>query len=424
MSSEKKDKPRKRAKQVVGLALLVLLGLGLLLVTTDSAPPDDSDLMPTPQTPIPDAENGYVAFEQALNTLQKEPQGIYVANLSRDLDEVVAKGGSEGLTQMLAQAQTALEANNQPLQFLEEAARRPRWQASRTSFGLGTPDLDPLLNVWFLAAKLRQRPEEAARRARVALTVGALARRNPYDGFEYDQTTSLMRRALYRVRALLDEPSPLNRELRGIEQWLATRPPTVVNWAEVQRRSYADILSDLTSPTSLGGFDSLHFLNYKPNRTRQHCSEIYRLAIAAADGDDAAGDRLEQLKEDWVRAGWGGLNTLTMLLGGNAAGDQYTIETAVFSGLLPDDLVYDTQLRATLVVFALRHFVDRYEELPDRLEQLVPEFLPAVPTDPFDETALKYSRERRVVYGVGYDRVDNGGDDSNDEVALIPWKSP
>lgn len=48
---------------------------------------------------------------------------------------------------------------------------------------------------------------------------------------------------------------------------------------------------------------------------------------------------------------------------------------------------------------------------PDSLEQIVPQFLPSVPTDPFGGKPLKYRRdgEEIVVYSVGEDMVDNRG---------------
>jgi hypothetical protein len=49
--------------------------------------------------------------------------------------------------------------------------------------------------------------------------------------------------------------------------------------------------------------------------------------------------------------------------------------------------------------------------LPARLEDLAPEFIPSVPTDPFDGKPMKMKRTKRglVVYSVGPDGIDNGG---------------
>jgi hypothetical protein len=56
---------------------------------------------------------------------------------------------------------------------------------------------------------------------------------------------------------------------------------------------------------------------------------------------------------------------------------------------------------------------------PAKLEDLVPEFLPAVPTDPFTNRPLlmKAAQGSFKVYSVGPDGVDNGGNLSNDQKA-------
>jgi hypothetical protein len=49
--------------------------------------------------------------------------------------------------------------------------------------------------------------------------------------------------------------------------------------------------------------------------------------------------------------------------------------------------------------------------LPYRLEDLVPQFLAEVPTDPMDGKPIRFSvlPTGYVVYSIGSDRVDNGG---------------
>ena len=55
-------------------------------------------------------------------------------------------------------------------------------------------------------------------------------------------------------------------------------------------------------------------------------------------------------------------------------------------------------------------------KLPQRLDDLVPDFLPQVPADPFDGQPLRYvvREEEYLVYSVGTDRVDNGGNGDPD----------
>jgi hypothetical protein len=66
-----------------------------------------------------------------------------------------------------------------------------------------------------------------------------------------------------------------------------------------------------------------------------------------------------------------------------------------------------------LAAIAARQFEQKHGQLPDSLAALVPEFLPAVPTDPFDGKALRFqiTDEGLVLYSIGRDRKDDGGSD-------------
>ena len=72
--------------------------------------------------------------------------------------------------------------------------------------------------------------------------------------------------------------------------------------------------------------------------------------------------------------------------------------------------------RAAEAAIAVERFRRHHGEYPKRLYQLVPDFLPEVPEDPFTGEPLRYLIEENgyVVYSVGPDGVDDGGksDDS------------
>jgi len=66
------------------------------------------------------------------------------------------------------------------------------------------------------------------------------------------------------------------------------------------------------------------------------------------------------------------------------------------------------------LILALRlHAID-HGRLPGRLDDLVPELLPA---DPFDGKPLRWVREKHLVYSVGADLADDGGSEDSDIVA-------
>ena len=60
---------------------------------------------------------------------------------------------------------------------------------------------------------------------------------------------------------------------------------------------------------------------------------------------------------------------------------------------------------------AVRAYVQDKGRPPERLDQLVPEYLKGVPQDPFGSQSLVYRPQGTnwLLYSVGLDGVDNGG---------------
>ena len=102
-----------------------------------------------------------------------------------------------------------------------------------------------------------------------------------------------------------------------------------------------------------------------------------------------------------------------MILSGNATGQilYYMAMPAVIPSLAVKSRG-DTQLQATRTILALRAYQLTNGKLPSDLNALVPEFLDAVPVDDFDGQPLRYSPDRKIVYSVGQNLKDDGGNDS------------
>jgi hypothetical protein len=82
---------------------------------------------------------------------------------------------------------------------------------------------------------------------------------------------------------------------------------------------------------------------------------------------------------------------------------------------MPAMMGYEFEHVAQLEVAKTLLAVERYRlaraSLPETLDQLVPDYLAAVPVDPFDGAPLRYKRFDRsfLVYSVGEDGKDDGG---------------
>jgi hypothetical protein len=75
----------------------------------------------------------------------------------------------------------------------------------------------------------------------------------------------------------------------------------------------------------------------------------------------------------------------------------------------------ETARRVIVTAIALKRFQLKYGKWPEMLFELVPEFIPSVPIDPFDGKRLRYHPNADgayLLYCVGEDGVDDGGDPS------------
>jgi hypothetical protein len=87
-------------------------------------------------------------------------------------------------------------------------------------------------------------------------------------------------------------------------------------------------------------------------------------------------------------------------------------EEGTVSGSLFEDIARAKALQRIFQVgLALHMFWQEHGRYPERLSDLVPQYLPAVPKDPFDGKPLRYRLDRNGfrVWSIGKDLKDNGG---------------
>jgi hypothetical protein len=76
--------------------------------------------------------------------------------------------------------------------------------------------------------------------------------------------------------------------------------------------------------------------------------------------------------------------------------------------------------RATRILIALRCYQRDHGELPDTLDGLVPEYLGEIPQDAYDGKPFRYSKEKKIVYSVWENMVDEGGKPRDEDVSVAP----
>ena len=90
-----------------------------------------------------------------------------------------------------------------------------------------------------------------------------------------------------------------------------------------------------------------------------------------------------------------------------AAGDRTVLERKCRT---------DCHIRGLLLIIPLRLYRQDHGKLPAALSELVPDYLPAIPVDPFDGKPFRYLPDKGVVYSVGSDTRDSGGSTELEEL--------
>jgi hypothetical protein len=160
------------------------------------------------------------------------------------------------------------------------------------------------------------------------------------------------------------------------------------------------------------------FYTFKPNRTRARIGRtirVYMLSIPKTylhSLPEIVPVRQEEYRrrQRWIA---------TKLLSPNMVGDTLdSLLLPALHGFPGAKCKENVWARATQTILAIRAFQKARGHLPEKLEELVPEFLAAVPADDFDGKPLRWSKAKQVVYSVGEDLVDDGGDESQHFVGI------
>ncbi|MDR3583139.1 MAG: hypothetical protein P4L62_02155 [Candidatus Pacebacteria bacterium] len=70
-------------------------------------------------------------------------------------------------------------------------------------------------------------------------------------------------------------------------------------------------------------------------------------------------------------------------------------------------------VKGTELLLALKVYKNDNGSLPDTLDKLVPNYISGVPLDPFDGKPIRYSAEKKIIYSVGSNLIDDGGSSSD-----------
>ncbi len=103
-----------------------------------------------------------------------------------------------------------------------------------------------------------------------------------------------------------------------------------------------------------------------------------------------------------------------------------TVFTPAIAAAFAAEARNEAQNRSVVALIAIERYRRKHDELPENLEQLVPEFLDEVPVDPFDGQPLRYIIRdgKPILYSVGMDQFDDGGQGDSDGEPDILFPRP
>ena len=141
-------------------------------------------------------------------------------------------------------------------------------------------------------------------------------------------------------------------------------------------------------------------LAYKPNATRNMIYQKY--SQIATFGDVPYNERPTVTMPS--------LSTSKKVLSGNLVGyNLLPLMITAFEKVFERLTLHDFHSECVYLMMALRRYELANGQLPPTLEALVPEYIDAIPADPFDGQPIRYDARRAILYSVGDDGVDNGG---------------
>ena len=133
---------------------------------------------------------------------------------------------------------------------------------------------------------------------------------------------------------------------------------------------------------------------------------------------------LDEEQDAWIDQVW--MKHLLSLTGAQTRGRLLARNLAMLyapwdDGLLALEVTHKVQMDLVQLGIALEQFRLAKGQYPERLEELVPQWIEVLPIDRFTDAALKYHtiEDSYVIYSVGRDSIDNGGAEDFDVVFFI-----
>lgn len=423
----------------IGAAALVAAGVAFVAVNCrDAPPPDVRDLEPPPLPSVPANSNGVYCLREA-------ERDLFIPARSSRLHPAWTSGAPdpEAARELLASNALALAWIDRAVRdgaIAPAAERRPE-DANLIGWS-PISDCGRMLRfrAWVLLSAGRTNEALDAYASSVALAriylacppatdLDALAAftevRNALLGLRLASDRlgpdAVWRRFDEALRALSDLREARRRasamvlahdreQLELLQRLMTGATNTPPDWGSV----FAGILPDAVTLARGSWVErmAIHLLNHLPpdyrlqrNRTLAQMAAIRRGAPPPAYARPPAAGATRRAVL-WRQ----GIAPILRLLGPNGIGEIYVMSEAGRQTFIDGGTrLAECGARGARLVLALQRYERTQGRMPERLDELAPAWIEAVPLDPYDGRPFRYVRERRLAYAVGPNQRDDGG---------------
>ena len=388
------------------------------LASRDAAPPADDAEFAVARPEVAPEENAFTYFLAATNLLVETTNAPWVADFlaGRAPDGAELRALATSNSACFAQVKRGTEC---------AVCRIP---SPPSFFDAEFPYLNPWLKIGrLLAMRSRQarldgRWAEAAADAWTVARLGGLVADNAESMIHYLVGVAIAGEGFEQILALAADPAIPAADLRvlaaGLDQ-LGPYDAGLVRALKVEALCAAELVAGFVS----GRVDWIDLLTFgdverdfrkrwlaavmrspyffRPQTTLRAVREKYRQAIRDAAWPYAQADVAD---EPWFD------QSLLQLLRPNSVGEFFRRVVVVPARkTLENKCRAESLLAGAKLVVACHRFERERGRFPETLVELVPDYLGAVPRDPFDGAPFRYSAEKGLVWALGKNLTDEGG---------------
>ena len=384
----------------------------------DIAPIDDSDLA-LQKINLPDIENGYVELSKAIGVMYAPPEMIKVIN---DL--------SEGKNWNEATATLLISKNTQAIALFDRAANKPefQWPVTADPANMKPDTIMSGLNDWRTISRLtniyaielsKQGNDLAAIEAALdSVRIGQKIENSQNNLIEYLVGISLKGGGLQTLQKIMSSSRLTSAQMlpyinemnqyvnndQGLANAFKAEYHSMTAWLDpeymVQEFGLQFDSKDMNIPQDqLSGLTPKEYASktvnsyyFQPNRTKLLFVGYARDFIKNIPG--SCGLVLLLPIEHLAPT-----NAIRMYLEPNAIGE--ILHDVVLVSLYSVNRVKcedKARVGETQILMALRGYKNATKSLPSTIDQLVPKYLPTIPTDPFNKQPLQYSLSTKTIF--------------------------